>query len=572
MKTTVSALILLTLVSLLTWNTQEGSTPEQPEPGPVNYGDYSSIHKAGEQFYARKSFQRTHDTYLRARDLQLDPDQTRWVEFRLADTLWRSRASTQSSDTSQLEEAERQLQELLRREQKDVVAAQIHQSLGDYHWMRRNARNWHQARPYYQKALDYWAGSRDLEVARQRYLQVVFSVSLPRWENQGYYYGYYGNYLPLPILQNTLNLARTEAEKTQAHYLLATTLAAQGNWTQKRQAARHFEATLEAGRGVDWYDDSLFRFAQFMSNTGRIRLRENGQWYNQPDYVRAVELLRRLLRDYSKGETRYYDQAGQLLQQITGPTIGIGVSNVFLPDSEIQFHLNWRNVDSIRLELYPIDLVDEVSLHLETKQVNWIDTLHVQGRATLRSWAKPVENESDHRPGSSQERLEKLPPGAYLLVAKAGGKEARDLILVSESSLVLKTYGSNALLYMCSPLDGSPVAGAEFSIWRHSGRRDSWQVRRGRTGDDGVAKVSLYPTGQQQPQFFRSRVARRSTGLQPGLRLLSAALQMESVRAHRPAGLPARGKSPLEAGDATRVPAGILNVIRPGAGDRDHRS
>ena len=101
MKTTISALILLALVSLLPWNTQESSAPEQPEPGPVNYAAYSSIHKAGEQFYARKSFQRTHDTYLRALDLQLDPDQTRWVEFRLADTLWRSRASTQSSDTSQ---------------------------------------------------------------------------------------------------------------------------------------------------------------------------------------------------------------------------------------------------------------------------------------------------------------------------------------------------------------------------------------------------------------------------------------------------------------------------------------
>ena len=100
--------------------------------------------------------------------------------------------------------------------------------------------------------------------------------------------------------------------------------------------------------------------------------------------------------------------------------IGLGVSNVFLPDSEIQFHLNWRNVHSIRLELYPIELVDEVSLHLETKQVNWIDTLHVQGRPTLRSWAKPVENESDHRPGSSQERLEKLPPGAYLLGRQSG--------------------------------------------------------------------------------------------------------------------------------------------------------
>ena len=170
MKTTVAALILLALVSLLPWNTQESSVPEPPQPGPVNYGDYSSIHKAAEQLYARKSFQRAYETYLRARDLELDPDQTRWVEFRLADTLWRSKASTQSSDPTQLEEAEKQLQELLRREPTDVVAAEINQSLGDYHWMRRNARNWNQAWPYYQKALGYWAGSRDLEVARQRYL------------------------------------------------------------------------------------------------------------------------------------------------------------------------------------------------------------------------------------------------------------------------------------------------------------------------------------------------------------------------------------------------------------------
>ena len=101
MKTTIAALILLTLVSLLPWNTQEGSGPEPLQPRSVNYGDYSSIHTAAEQLYARKSFQRAHEIYLRARDLQLDPDQTRWVEFRLADTLWRSRASTQSSDPSQ---------------------------------------------------------------------------------------------------------------------------------------------------------------------------------------------------------------------------------------------------------------------------------------------------------------------------------------------------------------------------------------------------------------------------------------------------------------------------------------
>ena len=87
MKITVSALILLTLVSFLPWSGQEGSSQEPPQAGPVHYGDYSSIQETAEQLYASKSFQRAYDTYLRARDLQLDPEQTRWVEFRLADTL-----------------------------------------------------------------------------------------------------------------------------------------------------------------------------------------------------------------------------------------------------------------------------------------------------------------------------------------------------------------------------------------------------------------------------------------------------------------------------------------------------
>ncbi len=81
MKITVAALILLTLVSLAAWKPQESTGPEPPQTGPVNYGDYGSIHEAAEQLFARKSFQRAHETYLRARKLQLDPDQARWVEL-----------------------------------------------------------------------------------------------------------------------------------------------------------------------------------------------------------------------------------------------------------------------------------------------------------------------------------------------------------------------------------------------------------------------------------------------------------------------------------------------------------
>ena len=52
----------------------------------------------------------------------------------------------------------------------------------------------------------------------------------------------------------------------------------------------------------------------------------------------------------------------------------------------------------------------------------------------------------------------KLAPGAYLLEARAGGIAARDLVLVSGATLVLKTSGQEALVYFADALDGSPIA------------------------------------------------------------------------------------------------------------------
>ena len=77
-------------------------------------------------------------------------DSSKTMLTRIYGTAWRNKKELENY-LIQLEEAEKQLQELLRREQKDVVADEIHQSLGDYHWMHGTARNWHQARPSIKK-------------------------------------------------------------------------------------------------------------------------------------------------------------------------------------------------------------------------------------------------------------------------------------------------------------------------------------------------------------------------------------------------------------------------------------
>ena len=93
-------------------------------------------------------------------------------------TLWRAQAATETADTTKYELAQKQLEELIRSNDKeddrDLVWAEAHESLGDFFWTRRNQMNWGAAWPHYQPALDWWAGQRDLDRARDRYLQDCF--------------------------------------------------------------------------------------------------------------------------------------------------------------------------------------------------------------------------------------------------------------------------------------------------------------------------------------------------------------------------------------------------------------
>src|SRR5687768_5496167 len=138
--------------------------------------DYLQLRATAEREYSQRSYQRAHEIYAQVDKSKLSPSELRWVEFRLADTLWRADVATHSSDNTKIEEARKQLKELVRAAEKDVdrdlVWAEAQQSLCDSFWMRRDM-NWAVAWPYYEQALDWWAGQRDLERARARYLAII---------------------------------------------------------------------------------------------------------------------------------------------------------------------------------------------------------------------------------------------------------------------------------------------------------------------------------------------------------------------------------------------------------------
>jgi uncharacterized protein YfaS (alpha-2-macroglobulin family) len=499
--------------------------------------DYTALKAEAEKFYAEKSFSKANELYARAREMSnLASNDARWVSFRFHDTQWRAAAGTQTSDDTKLEQARTELEKLVRDvargENQDQVWAEVQESLGDWWWTRRHNQNWSQGWQYYQRALDWWAGARDIELARERYLAIVWRCAKPPQVEPYYHYGYFGNYLEPRILENALKIAKSEADQAHAHYLLAVTLRNRGagDAEQRQRVQDEFEAALKPGTKTDWYDDALFNYAQWIAGEGRVIMLKDGNWRAEPDYVRALELYRRLTSEFKKGETRYWEQAQQAIKEITDPQLNVMVSEFFLPGSEMQYSLNWRNVKQIELALYPVELNRDVQFGDNRR--DWVDDISLAGRDKLKSWTydtarspgfgrsgegsgastEPPKggtpNESpDYKPDNATVRLdEKLPPGAYVLEGKAGGKTSRQLILVTDAALVLKSSGKQALVYFCDALSGAPLAKAKVVLRERWHGNNKWNTREQtqETDGDGLAKFTLEKREGGSVELFAS--------------------------------------------------------------------
>ncbi len=489
--------------------------------------NYTAQRTEAERLFAEKSFAKANEIYHAVNVTNLPPTEQRWVLFRRADTAWRSEASTQRADNTKSEQARQQLDVLVRdvqrEEEKDRVWVEVQESLGDFWWTRRNSRNWSAAWPHYSNALEWWAGQRSGEEARSRYLNIVWRSAKPPQAEPYYRYGNYGNALPLNILENVLKIAVTENDKAHAHYLLAVSFQYHGgDWDARARVPEHFEAALKPGKGTDRYDDALYFYAEWMMNQGRAVPLKDGNWTQEPDYVKALALFRRLVAEFQKGETRYWEQAQQQIRGITEVQVNVGVSHVFLPESEIQYHLNWRNVKRIELALYPVDLTKDVNLAQidDKKRTDWLHSIDLAGREKAKSWTHDTKDKGDYRPGNDALRVDgKLRPGAYVLEAQGGRKSARDLVLVTDAALVLKTSGKTALVFVTDALSGKPLPNAKTRLWErwHVGN-NKWDTRSQDkvTDKDGLAVFEVTRQLNNNVEIFAAATLGDKQAFSPG--------------------------------------------------------
>ncbi|HVO31167.1 MAG TPA: alpha-2-macroglobulin family protein [bacterium] len=464
--------------------------------------EYAKQKAEAERLGQQGSYSKAHEIWAGIDAAKLPKSEKKWVEFRRLDTEWRTLAGSSARDNSKIEKVREKLAKLLegevREEDRDRAWAETEESLGDYYWLRSDNRNWWQAWQYYQAALDWWAGANvDLELARTRYLAICWKAERPPEVERYYYYGYYGNTIPQPVLENCLEIAKDPDDKARAHYLLAMTLRNSGDYESVARASEEFEAALSLGKKTDWYDDALYNYANTLENYGRAKQKEDGSWTREPDYVGALALYRRLLSEFKKGDTRWWDEAKSRSEEIVRATLSVSVSNIFLPDSQIAYYLSWRNVGSIEMALHPVDLGRDIHFRDGDSGSEFLERIDLSKSAPIKTWTKKTDDDGTHKPGTAQERLDVLPPGAYVLVAsgkglgEAAGKPlaARELVLVTDTTVVVTTAPSKLLAWTTDAGSGVPVGGTKTVVFeRHyADGKYRWKTRTGTADKNGLA-------------------------------------------------------------------------------------
>lgn len=439
--------------------------------------DYDALRQRAEAAYAEKSFSRAHAVYADAARLTLTSEQKRWVDFRLADTAWRA----DNNDAT----AEAALEAVVRDGPHDRTWAEAQESLGD----RAQARSpWdaNSFRKHYTEALAWWGGSSDLALARERYLAIVWKLT-----RSAYGGGEEARLVPRDVAVNAVAIAATPADRAHARLLLATQLLEEGKAESVERAYELLDAAIAEGRTPS-YDAALNKKAEQLDYVGAVIVNEDGTTSRRPDYIAALALYGRITSEFAPSESRYHFSAKSAIERITNPAVGVGVMSNFLPDSEQEFVLNWRNVRQIELTITAVDLPGDVEIDGTHRALNQL--LPGKGRE-VRRWTFETHDDGTHKPGNERVHIApRLPMGAYFVSAQAGQATGRSLLLVSDANIVVQSAGRTAQVYVSDVLTGAPIAGARV--------RASQLVRResvdttAETDARGLAAVARVPNSQ----------------------------------------------------------------------------
>ncbi|HUR79478.1 MAG TPA: MG2 domain-containing protein, partial [Thermoanaerobaculia bacterium] len=406
---------------------------------------YTKLKADAEREYAEKSFSRAHDLYEQAAKVAPD-DEKRWVTFRLADTALRAAFAASSELPAG---ARASLEELIAKTAHDDVWAAANETLAD---VTREPQ-------WFRAALDYWAGSSDLPRARRHYLDLVW-----KWvgdDNQIWA-------VPRDVMVNAVQIAETPQDRARARFILARQYLGTGQPADRERALELLEEIANIGRKSDLYDDALYFLASSQGN----------------DYARALELYRRILREFKEGESEYRDDAQQQIDAILAVNVQASVAGTFVPESEQELYLAWRNVKQIELTVRSVDLTKVSGFRYR----EWMNELPNDG-AVVRRWTYDTNDSGEHIPGSARVPIEpRLPIGAYVLTARGEKESTKQFLLVTDAHIIVHQGKEHVDVFVSDVNTGQPIPNARVHTVQQY-ESEKYVTMDGQTNADGLARI-----------------------------------------------------------------------------------
>ena len=244
--------------------------------------------------------------------------------------------------------------------------------------------------------------------------------------------------------------------------------------------------------------------SEFPSSTSAVKAQfQLGRLFqNKNDFVNAVIELQAVIDKWPQSEEAA--KARRQVAEIKAPRLTMFVEEVFRPGQETFLQISYRNVKTIELAAYRIDLISALRELKSFDEIHrFIDTFINKPEA---SWAYQTDDKGLHQRHSTKLKVPLTTEGAFVIEGKGGGLESRVLFLISGLATVVKASGTSALIYCTDALSGEPVNGAEILLASDYRRREGLLDRLippseyrycyhsfqdGRTDDSGLWKQKI---------------------------------------------------------------------------------
>ena len=195
--------------------------------------------------------------------------------------------------------------------------------------------------------------------------------------------------------------------------------------------------------------------------------KRNPENIGKNDYKIALELAKTAIQRFPKA---YGVQACRtLVHTISEPSLSVQVEQVNVPNKAILASIKYKNVESVYFKVIKInDNLLERNFESDNERLNAVNS-----RPFVKTWSVKVLNEGDYHFLTTEDKIDKLPLGNYILIAsdnerfqlKEGGKVNMTHFFVSNLSFMQRTEEGAKEFIVVDRTSGAPLKGVKVEFW-----------------------------------------------------------------------------------------------------------